>query len=166
MRFVWLFGALLITAQSYAAPPPDASGQYHDWFQSLTVPDNARLKCCTAADCRMVESRWNTETQRFEALVKREVFSNALRSSVLYANDNEAFAAAKRVWIRIWINRFGDTPETWIEVPESRVNHIQNPTGRAVLCWSTFFPNFNGVFCFVPFTAAFNDYVDRTRMHG
>ena len=29
-----------------------------------------------------------------------------------------------------------------------------NPTGRAVLCWSTFYPEFNGVFCFIPFQAA------------
>jgi hypothetical protein len=166
MRFIWLFGALQVAAQAYAAPPPNASGQYSDWFQSLTVPGNASLKCCTAADCRTVDSRWNAETQRYEALVIREVFSNALKSSVLYADDNEAFAVAKRVWIRNWINRFGDTPETWIEIPEARINHTHNPMGRAVLCWSTFLPYFNGVFCFVPFTAAFNDYVDHTRMHG
>ena len=34
---------------------------------------------------------------------------------------------------------------------------MQNPTGHAVLCWSVFNSEFNGVYCFVPFTAAFNE---------
>jgi hypothetical protein len=41
--------------------------------------------------------------------------------------------------------------------PEAKVNPVQNPTGHAVLCWSVFNSEFNGVYCFVPFTAAFND---------
>jgi hypothetical protein len=167
MRIVWLVGMLLIGVHALAAPPPDVSGKYSNWFQSLTVPGVPNLGCCTAADCRMVDSRWNTETQRHEARVIREVFSNALKKSVLHVNNPEAFDAAKRIWIRNWTDRFGDTPEAWIEIPEARINHTSNPTGRAVLCWSTFaLHHFNGVFCFVPFTAAFNDYVDRTRVHG
>jgi hypothetical protein len=115
----------------------------------------------------MVDSRWNAKTQRHEARVMREVFSDALKSSVLYGNDQEAFEVAKRIWIRKWVDRFGDISEAWIEIPEARVNHTANPTGRAVLCWSTFvLHHFNGVFCFVPFTAAFHDYVDHTRLHG
>jgi hypothetical protein len=67
MRFIWLLGVLQVAAPAYAAPPPNASGQYSDWFQSLTVPGNASLSCYNAADCRMVDSRWNAETQRYEA---------------------------------------------------------------------------------------------------
>ena len=167
MRLIWLLGALQIGVHAYAAPPPDASGKYSYWFQSLTVPGNPNLGCCSAADCRMVDSRWNTETQRHEARVIREVFSNALKNSVLYTNDSAAFEVAKGIWIRKWIERFGDTPEAWIEIPETRINHTANPTGRAVLCWSTFaLHHFNGVFCFVPFTAAFNEYPLRVVMYG
>ena len=50
-----------------------------------------------------------------------------------------------------WTARFGDKPEIWIEIPEAKVNHVSNPTGHAVLCWSTFYPDFNGVFCFIPY---------------
>jgi hypothetical protein len=51
------------------------------------------------ADCRMVDSRWNGRTQRYEAEVVRDTFSNALRNSALHENDTEAFSAALRVWI-------------------------------------------------------------------
>jgi hypothetical protein len=44
--------------------------------------------------------------------------------------------------------------EAWIEIPDARINQASNPTGRAVLCWSTFYPDFNGVFCFIPFQGA------------
>src|SRR5215472_2834626 len=116
MRIVWLVSMLLIGAQALAAPPPDATGSYSNWFQSLTVPGVPNLGCCTAADCRMVDSRWNTETQRYEARVIREVFSNALKYSVLYVDNPEGLEAAKRIWARNWIDRFGDTPEAWIEI--------------------------------------------------
>ena len=58
---------------------------------------------------------------------------------------------ARYVWMWNWIARFGDKPEIWIEIPEAKVNHASNPTGHAVLCWSAFYPNFNGVFCFIPY---------------
>ena len=114
----------------------------------------------------MVESRWNAETQRYEARVMRDVFSNALRSSPLYVNDAEAFQKAQGIWISKWITAYGDVPETWIEIPEARINPTYNPTGRAVLCWSTFYPEFNGVFCFIPFHAASLDLVDRAGLYG
>ena len=53
----------------------------------------------------------------------------------MYENDSEAFEVAKHVWIRNWINRLGDTPEAWIEIPRPPDNRAPNPTGRAVLCW-------------------------------
>ena len=84
----------------------------------------------------------------------REVFSNALRNDSLYENNTEAFSAAQRVWIDSWIRAYGDVPETWIEIPEARVNLTYNPTGHAVLCWSTFYSDFNGVFCFIPYQGA------------
>jgi len=138
----------------HAAPPPDASGRYHDWFRSLTVPGSTSTPCCTVADCRMVDSRWNGQTQHYEAKVVREAFSNALRSSPLYESDPAAFQKAQLIWLSKWMAAYGDVPETWIEIPEARINPTDNPTGHAVLCWSTFYPDFNGVFCFIPFHAA------------
>lgn len=102
----------------------------------------------------MVESRWNSHTRHYEARVVREVFSNALRSSPLYETGPVAFQKAQRIWISKWIAAYGDVPATWIEIPEARINPTDNPTGHAVLCWSTFNPYFNGVFCFIPFLAA------------
>jgi hypothetical protein len=153
MRVIRLCTALLIAVSARAAPPPDASGQYHDWFHSLTVPGSS-TPCCTAADCRMVEARWNDQTRHYEARVVRDTFSNALRSSPLYLNDAEAFQKAQRIWISKWITSYGDVAETWIEIPAARINSTYNPTGRAVLCWSTFYPDFNGVFCFIPYHGA------------
>lgn len=72
----------------------------------------------------------------------------------MYAIDFAAYEKAKSVWVRKWIAKFGDKPEAWIEIPETRVNRVSNPTGRAVLCWSAFYPDFNGVFCFIPYQGA------------
>jgi hypothetical protein len=151
MHFIRLFAALPVAVSAHAAPPPDATGQYHDWFSSLTVPGSPTTPCCSVADCRMVDSRWNDQTQRYEARVVREVFSNALRNSVLYQANFADYEKARNIWIRNWTIRFGDIPEAWIEIPETRVNPVPNPTGRAILCWSTFYTDFNGVFCFVPY---------------
>jgi len=52
--------ALLMATQvaaAQAAPPPDASGQFREWFRSLTVPGSSGISCCSVADCRMVESQ-------------------------------------------------------------------------------------------------------------
>ena len=102
----------------------------------------------------MVKSRWNSQTQHYEARVARDVFSNALEKSPLYKKDLVAFRTAKQIWLSKWLASFGDVAEAWIEIPEARINRTNNPTGRAVLCWSTFYPDFNGVFCFIPFQAA------------
>ena len=154
MRVSCLLAAfLLVAASAHAAPPPNADPQFRDWFSSLRVPGTP-TPCCSASDCRMVDSRWNGATQHYEARVVRDVFSNALRNSILYENDTEAFSGALRVWIDNWIRAYGDVPETWIEIPEARVNLTYNPTGRAVLCWSTLVSDFNGVFCFIPYQGA------------
>jgi hypothetical protein len=103
----------------------------------------------------MVEARWNSQTQRYEARVIREVFSNALAKWRTYMrNEASDLAATRDSWIKSWIANYGNVSETWIEIPEGRISHINNPTGRAVLCWSTFYADFNGVFCFIPFHAA------------
>src|SRR5689334_780969 len=112
----------IAAAKINAAPPPDASGQYRDWFRSLTIPGSTNTPCCTVADCRMVDSRWNNQTRRYEARVVREVFSNALRNSPLYESDATAFRKAQGVWISKWIAAHGDVPDAWIEIPEARVN--------------------------------------------
>jgi hypothetical protein len=82
------------------------------------------------------------------------VFSNVLEKSPLYEKDLPAFQTSRLIWLSKWIAAYGDVPEAWIEIPEAKVNQINNPTGRAVLCWSTFYPDFNGVFCFIPFQGA------------
>jgi hypothetical protein len=153
MRLLSLLAAVCLATSAVAAPPPDADGRFREWFRSLKVPGSS-APCCTVADCRMVESRWNLRTERYEARVIREVFSNALRASPLYENDAATFQTAWKNWISRWIEYYGDVPEVWVEIPEARINVATNPTGHAVLCWSTFYRDFNGVFCFIPFQAS------------
>ncbi len=146
----WLILASCLAGHAVAAPPPDADGRFRDWFRSLRVPGGS-LPCCTVADCRMVQARWNAGTRHYEAKVIRDVFSSALRSSPLYEKDAATFQTAWKNWISRWIEYYGDVPEVWVEIPEARINRATNPTGHAVLCWSTFNPDFNGVFCFIPY---------------
>jgi hypothetical protein len=80
--------------------------------------------------------------------------------------DDEAYSAAESAWVNRWITKYGESLYVWIEIPAAKVNPVQNPTGHAVLCWSIFNSEFNGVFCFIPFQAASNDPVDRTRWYG
>lgn len=159
LRFLIVPTFLMATqiAAARAAPPPDASGVFADWFRSLTVPGVPGAPCCTIADCRMVEATWNDRTRHYEARVMREKFSNALGKPILSQEDEDAFQAAKSAWITRWVGKYGDRPDVWIEIPEATVNPVQNPTGHAVLCWSVSNSQNNGVYCFVPFTAAFND---------
>jgi hypothetical protein len=154
MRRIWYGAMIFISMSAYAAPPPNADGRFRDWFQSLRMPGSPGTMCCTIADCRMVEARWIDQTQHFEARVTRENFSRRLQSPILSSEDDEAFQAANDAWIRRWIAKYGDNPDVWIEIPNSKINVVQNPTGHAVLCWSVFNSEFNGVYCFVPFTGA------------
>jgi hypothetical protein len=102
----------------------------------------------------MVDARWNDPVQLYEAKVIREEFSNALLHSPLYENNPSASQKLMQAWTDRWSARFGDATEVWIEVPARRVNHVDNPTGHAVLCWQVFNPEFGGVLCFVPFSAS------------
>jgi hypothetical protein len=133
---------------------------FSDWFRTLTVPGIPGAPCCTLADCRMVDAIWNDRTRHYEARVMREKFSNSLGRPIASREDEEAHQAAKGAWMKRWISRYGDSPDMWIEIPEARVNPVQNPTGHAVLCWSVFNSEFNGVYCFVPFTAAVNEHFE------
>jgi hypothetical protein len=81
MRTPWLISLLHLGASAYAAPPPDTDGKFRDWFQSLVVPGVPGTMCCSVADCRMVEARWDQRAQHHKAKVIRDVFSNALRHS-------------------------------------------------------------------------------------
>ncbi len=166
MRHVLLVTVLLSATPSHAAPPPNSTGRYHDWFRSLEVPDAPGSPCCTLADCRMVDARWDDQTQRYFAKVMREKFSNGLERPILSQEDADAYQAAKNAWMLRWAARYGDVPEVWIEIPNNKINRVQNPTGHAVLCWSVFNTEFNGIYCFVPFQAAFHDLADRTRRYG
>ena len=116
MLFIWFLGLLHIAGSAYAAPPPDASGQFSDWFRSLTVPGIPGAPCCTMADCRMVEARWNDWTRHYEAQVTRERFSTTTWKRMLSEESGEARDSphsqmapnicAKRGWaVSIWANR-------------------------------------------------------------
>jgi hypothetical protein len=153
MRRIWYSGIFLISTSLYAAPPPDSDGKFRDWFRSLRLPGSPDTMCCTIADCRTVEARWNDLTQHFEARVTRERFGRGLQNPNLTPEDDEAFQAAKNTWIGRWIARFGDKPDVWIEIPDRKTNAVQNPTGHPVLCWSVFNDESNGVYCFVPYTS-------------
>jgi hypothetical protein len=157
MRRAWFAALLLASTPAHGAPPPDVDGRFSGWFRGLAMP-GTRTPCCDIADCRMVEARRNSKTRHYEAKVVREVFSNALRGSQLYSSDNDAYRAALSVWLKNWMSSYGDVPEVWIEIADARVNHVDNPTGRAVLCWTAFWGESNGVFCFVPFSASANEY--------
>ena len=109
-------------------------------------------------DRRMVEVRWNNLTNRYETDVVRESFMYTPFSRILSPEDDDAYQIARRAWMRRWVSIYGDRSDVWIEIPESRVKPIQNPTGHPVLCWSVFNSESNGVFCFVPFTAAINEW--------
>jgi hypothetical protein len=101
----------------------------------------------------MVEARWIDETQHFEARVTRKTFGRGLQNPILSPEDNDAAQAAQNAWTLRWIAKFGDNPDVWIEIPDRKINAVHNPTGHAVLCWSVFNGESNGVYCFVPFTA-------------
>ena len=88
------------------------------------------------------------------------------RNSSRYENDKATYQAARGIWIQNWVARFGDAAVAWIEIPDERVNHVDNPTGHSVLCFSTFHSAYNGVFCFVPFEAAANNLTGRPRRHS
>jgi hypothetical protein len=56
---LWMLGAvlaLLAAGLAFAAPPPDASGRWENWFRGLVAPDTS-IACCTIADCRAVRAR-------------------------------------------------------------------------------------------------------------
>ena len=154
-----------IGVSAFGAPPPNPTGQFHDWFQSLRVPGSG-IMCCSAADCRLVDARWNDRTQHFEAKVMREEFSNALQYSPLVSRNPDRLEKDKREWLGRWIANYGNVTEILIEIPETKIIRTDNPTGRAVLCWSPDYEKFDGVFCFVPYLGAFNESADRIRIHG
>jgi len=154
--------ALYVATSAYAAPPPDASGVFADWFSSLTVPGIPGVPRRTLADCRMVEARWNDRTRHYDARVAREKFANSLGRPISSREDEDAYQSARSAWMKRWISRYGDSPDVWIEVPEARVNPVQNTTGHAVLCWSVFNTELNSVYCFVSFTAAINERFEPT----
>jgi hypothetical protein len=150
-----VLACLCVTAR--AAPPPDASGRFSDWFRSLAVPGNRGIMCCTAADCRMVASRWNDLTHHHEANVEREKFVYRPSRPALSQEDENAYEGARGAWTAQWVRRYGNADNVWIEVPDDKINAVPNPTGHSVLCWSVF----AGVYCFVPFVAATNEHFDR-----
>jgi hypothetical protein len=166
MRFFCLIVALQVGASAYAAPPPGGDGKYRDWFQSLTVPGVPGAICCTVADCRMVDARWNDQAQHYEARVARETFSDGLQRPIASQEDSEAYQTSTNIWMERWNTKYGDRPDVWIEIPEAKVNRVRNPTGHAVLCWSLFNTESNGVFCFMPFSAAANEPMDRRNAYG
>lgn len=109
--------ALLVTviASARAAPPENADPALAPWFQSLEVPGTNHSSCCSQSDCRPVDYR--IAGDYYEALLTPEQFARA-----------------------------GVMQPIWIRVPMDRIlERVDNPTGKAILCWQ---PG-TGVLCFV-----------------
>lgn len=165
MHRIALIGLFCVSMPAPAVPPPDADGRFREWFRDLSVPGSPGTPCCTAADCRMVDHRWNDQTRRYEARVTPQAFGNTISRSSMSQADEEAVEMARNAWMQRWAAKYGDSNEAWIDIPESRVNPVANPTGHAVLCWSVFNRESNGVYCFVPFSAAYNSDIERSGVY-
>ena len=136
------------TANAYARPPPDSSNEFHEWFMSLKIP-GSNMMCCSESDCRFVLSRFNQDTNHFEAFIDRDKYykSISIYDSVI-VND----------WNDTWIKNYGDISSMWISIPNKRVKiEVNNPTGHAILCWTPYLSGSaqepdgdKGVYCFIP----------------
>jgi hypothetical protein len=152
MRPFWFALMVVGSISAHGAGPAEADRRFADWLRTLTLPGSAGTLCCDIADCQMVEARWNSGTHHYEARVIRNVFNDPLRPWRTYTKGDDPDEASMRDnWTKSWIANYGDVSEIWIEIPEDRINHVRNPTGHAVLCWTSFWTKDNGVFCFVPF---------------
>ena len=105
----------LVIVAARAAPPEKADPALAPWFQSLEVPGTNHSSCCSQSDCRPVDYR--VIDDYYEALLTPEQFA-----------------------------RLGVMQPRWIRVPFDRIlERVDNPTGKAILCWQ---PG-TGVLCFV-----------------
>lgn len=110
--FVGFLAIVGIWTVAYAYPPPgtDPSSPTAQWFQGLTVPDNAETRndgsanggCCSLADCRPVDYRQTPAG--YEVLLDK---------------------------------RFPGIDEpVWVPVPDSVILHNKpNPLGQPVACY-------------------------------
>lgn len=115
-------GLAVAVVLAHAAPPENADLSLAPWFQSLRQPGTG-MSCCGIADCRSTE--YMTIPDGYQVLI-----------------DDR--------WPRYrdWAISRGESGASghWAEVPEQFIlQQIDNPTGRAVVCWT---PD-QGVMCFV-----------------
>lgn len=68
----FLIAATLMVTPVQAEPPPNATGEFSQYYKSLEVPYNEPAKCCGEADCREVEVK--RENGQWWAFVTKEVF--------------------------------------------------------------------------------------------
>ena len=96
MRRIWYSAMFFISMSVYAAPPPNSDGRFRDWFRSLRMPGSPDTMCCTVADCRMVEARWNDQTQHFEARVTRDKIRQRAAESDFVSGGQRGIPGGKR----------------------------------------------------------------------
>ncbi len=152
--------AIFVGASAHAAPPKDSPGTFGDWFKHLNVPGGGTMTCCDVSDCRFVESRYNP--QRSALLERRSKYhrrfhrlESTFESIRQHQGIYEAHVVRDEYVKALSVNIKWDTP---------------NPTGHSVLCWTPYNDGHpdpdHGVYCFIPISYSFNEYVDRIKYVG
>jgi hypothetical protein len=119
------------TGASQARPPegvaPDPA--VAAWFRSLRR-DKDNFPCCSASDCRQVDTVEEDSAGHYRVLVRRSQF-------VMDEIDMSRWSAAN-----------GTASEIWVDVPPDTITiRPDNPTGFPILCYSAYAAT---TYCFVP----------------
>ena len=125
-RWDWFYAALLaalaaaiLVRVAHAQPPEPGSEDYTtlhphaEWLQQQVDP-STQTRCCSLADCRVVE--WRVHGAAVEAYLPGA--------------------------------KFVEAPDRWVAVPDAVIHREENPTGRAIACWSATRPVNAGFYCF------------------
>lgn len=104
----YLLLVLGIASSSVMAKPPEGSNPDSDtarWYKSLLNPIS-KGSCCDLADCRPTELRQSPDNAGdWQAYISKAVFGS-------------------------------NAPDQWITIPNELIlQHVDNPTGRVVICW-------------------------------
>lgn len=111
---------LILTCAAAMASPPESptrplSPDEQQYFRGLMEP-SGHQSCCDLSECRMVEYRQNNKLGVYEFMAR---------------NGRDEFS-------------FKDGDNHWHAVPANKILRSENPTGKAVACWS----HRLGVLCF------------------
>jgi|GEM_PF-1459312 len=110
-----------LTLPAAADPPAGADSALGPWFRSLKIP-GSETSCCDLSDCRTVAYR------------------------VVVERDENDFVIAGHIEVLITPESFPVEAPLWERVPPERVlTRHDNPTGKAVACWTPW----QKIICFV-----------------